>query len=144
MVYDSTNNIGKGSLVNTILAEQYYINTTTDKNVFIAYLNSINSTFNLSHSLTIPSRDSDSALNKKLSNELDLYRLCSPNYNGQFEFSVAKNNGVSLFNVDMTLRPFNPYIHVNPAFDSLYGRDFDDARGLICNGDFSLPLITDA
>lgn len=83
------------------------------------------------------------ATDKKISNECDMYRLCSPNYNGAFEFSVAKNNGVDYFNVDCEYKPFQPYIHVNPNFKGLYGQDFNDARGLICNGDFSLTQIRD-
>ena len=71
-------------------------------------------------------------------------RLCSPNYNGVFEFSVEKNNGVSSINVDYTYKPYQPYIHLNPNFGGLYGRDFNDARGLICGGDFSLPITQDA
>lgn len=80
----------------------------------------------------------------KLSNECDIYRLCSPNYNGQFEFSLAKNGEIKYFNVDCSYKPFSPYIHVNPNFDKLYGKDFNDARGLICGGDFSLSQITSA
>lgn len=80
----------------------------------------------------------------KLSNECDIYRLCSPNYNGQFEFSLAKNGEIKYFNVDCSYRPFSPYIHVNPNFNKLYGKDFNDARGLICGGDFSLSQITSA
>lgn len=80
----------------------------------------------------------------KVANECDKYRLCSPNYNGQFEFNLAKNGDVNYFNVDCSYKPFNPYIHVNPEFGGLYGRDFNDARGLICSGDFSLPQITSA
>ena len=80
----------------------------------------------------------------KVANECDRYRLCSPNYNGQFEFNLAKNGDVNYFNVDCSYKPFNPYIHINPEFGKLYGRDFNDARGLICSGDFSLPQITSA
>ena len=80
----------------------------------------------------------------KISNECDMYRLCSPNYNGQFEFSLAKNGEIKYFNVDCSYRPFNPYIHVNPNFNNLYGKDFNDARGLVCGGDFSLTQITSA
>lgn len=72
------------------------------------------------------------------------HRLCSPNYSGAFDFSVARNGGLDGFNVDMTLFPISPYIHINPKFGGLYGRDFNDARGLICGGDFSLPIVTDA
>lgn len=92
--------------------------------------------FNINESITVS--------NNKLSNECDMYRLCSPNYNGQFEFSAAKNNGVNYFNVDCTYKPFDPYIHINPNFGNLYGQDFNDARGLICNGDFSLPQLSNA
>lgn len=80
----------------------------------------------------------------KIENLVDKWRLCSPNFNGQFEFSVAMNGGVDYFNVDCTYKPFNPYIHVNPNFKKMYGQDFNDARGLICAGDFSLPQVTNA
>ena len=80
----------------------------------------------------------------KISNECDVYRLSSPNFNGQFEFSAAKNGGVTSFNVDCNYKPFNPYIHINPNFGRLYGSDFNDARGLICGGDFSLPQLSNA
>ena len=85
--------------------------------------------------------------NKKLDNQCDMYRLVSPNFCGQFEFNLAKNNTKSLdtFNVDFTYMPYNPYIHITPVpFSGLYGSDFNDARGLICGGDFSLARVTDA
>lgn len=81
--------------------------------------------------------------NKKITNETRKYRLCSPNYASSFDFSVAKNNGVSLWNVDFTYMPFQPYIHVNPVFKGLYGADFNDTRGLLLNGDFSMAQIQD-
>ena len=81
---------------------------------------------------------------KKIENETDLWRLCSPNFNGQFDFSPAMNNGVDHFEVDISYKPFSPYIHINPYFNegSLYGQEYNDARGLICGGDFSLPQVT--
>ena len=85
--------------------------------------------------LSIPAK----AIDMKVKNECEMYRLTSPNYNGQFEFNPMKNGGVIKFNVDCMYQPFNPYIHINPDFGGLYGQDFDDARGLICQGDFSLP-----
>lgn len=84
------------------------------------------------------------AIEKKIKNQCEFYRLCSPNYNGIFEFNAQKNGGVNNFNVDITYKPYQPYIHINPDFGELYGTDFDDARGLICGGDFSLPINTDA
>lgn len=111
--------------------------------------------------------DSD-LLKKKISNETEVFRLCSPNYNGVFEYSAAKNNntvtgtteerepdaGVQFYpdmtqiNVDYTYRPGNPYIHLNPKFrgeneGAIYGKDWNDVRGLICGGDFSLGYIID-
>ena len=82
--------------------------------------------------------------NKKLSNECDIYRLCAPNFNGQFEFTASKMNGITGFNVDFTYLPQTPYIHINPVFGGLYGKDYDDARGLVCQGDFSLAYVSDA
>jgi hypothetical protein len=81
-------------------------------------------------------------LDRKVSNECDVYRLTSPNYNGQFEWSLAKGNGTAnIFDIDCTYKPFQPYIHVQPRFTNLYGSDFDDCRGLICGGDFSYQLL---
>ena len=77
--------------------------------------------------------------NVKVESITEKYRISSPNWNGQFEFNPAKNGGVTKFNIDYTYKPHMPYIHINPDFGRLYGEDFDDARGLICSGDFSLP-----
>ena len=108
---------------------------------------------------------SSNSLKKKVSSETELWRLCSPNYNGVFEWNPAKNNdgeviiygyrpgipnpirigtGNRKVNVDFTYRPGNPYIHINPDFHNLYGQDFNDVRGLVCGGDFSLGYIVDA
>lgn len=80
----------------------------------------------------------------KVENQCTFYRLCSPNWSGQFEFNKARNGGIQYFNVDCTYKPYTPYIHVNPNFKNLYGDDFNDARGLICGGDFSMPIVSDA
>lgn len=111
--------------------------TDEQNNVLGVILHASVSSFTLNIPFSIP------VVNKKLENETDMYRLVSPNYNGQFEFSAAKNDGVANINVDCTYKPYNPYIHLNPDFDNLYGEDFNDARGLICGGDFSLPIIND-
>ena len=81
--------------------------------------------------------------NYKESNELDMYRVCSPNYASVFEFSPAMNGGVEAFIVRYTYKPYNPFINVAPVFRNLYGDDFKDNRGLILSGDFSLPIIND-
>lgn len=82
--------------------------------------------------------------NKKMSNQVDMMRLVSPNFSSQFEFNPAKNEGISYFNVDYTYLPQSSYIHVNPDFKGLYKKDYDDARGLIFQGDFSIMYLSDA
>ena len=112
----------------------------------ILVVNTANNEFDINKSVSITD-DSDvsDTFKKKYINDCTLFRLCSPNYNGLFEFNIAKNGGiVDKFNVDLTLRPFTPYIHVNPNFGFLYGYDFNDIRGLVCGGDFSLVYLNDA
>ena len=82
--------------------------------------------------------------NPKLNSIIDLYRLVSPNYSGQFEFTAAANGGISGVVVNATYLPLSPYIRIAPVFGRLYGEEFKDARGLICGGDFSLPVVTSA
>ena len=78
----------------------------------------------------------------KIESQTDSYRLCSPNYNGAFDFNLAKNGGsVTSFYVDCTYKPINPFIRVTPKFNYLYGGNYKDGRGLICGGDFSLAII---
>lgn len=102
-------------------------------------------TFNIPVNITLPVVSENESINIKVSNECDMYRLSSPNYNGQFEFSLAKNGGsINYFNVDIMFKPQTPYIHINPDFKGLYGNDFNDSRGLICGGDFSLPQVSNA
>lgn len=83
---------------------------------------------------------------KKVGHETQLYRLCSPNYSSAFDFSPYANNGCLAFEVSCVYKPFSPYIHINPLFnnDGLYGGNYNDARGLICSGDFSLTQMRDA
>ena len=75
--------------------------------------------------------------------QTEFLRLCSPNYNGVFEFNALKNRGVDFFTVSYTYKPYQPFIQVSPNFKGLYGADYNDARGLILGGDFSLATITD-
>lgn len=79
----------------------------------------------------------------KIENECRIMRLTAPNYNGSFDFNLAKNRGLYGIKAQVTLRPYNPYFHLCPWFDGVYGYDFNDGRGLICQGDFSIPIITD-
>ena len=117
---------------------------TTDLFVVAPYANF---TFDIEKEINSLSLGMDvpESYNVKYVNDCTKLRLCSPNSNGVFEMNLAKNGGmINSFNVDITLRPFNPYIHVNPDFSFVYGSDFNDVRGLICGGDFSLGIIDDA
>lgn len=71
------------------------------------------------------------------------YRLVAPNYQGSFDFNVAKNRGhCDGFTAYCTYKPYTPYIRVAPQFDWMYGTNFSkEARGLICNGDYSLGRV---
>lgn len=75
-------------------------------------------------------------------------RIVSPNGNGVWEFVPAKqvysNGSKTGFEFNMTCKPYQPFIKVEPSFGRLYGNDYQDARGMICTGDFSLPQISDA
>lgn len=80
----------------------------------------------------------------KVENECNMYRLVSPNFQGQFEFSATRNGGGATLEVLFKYKPFTPFIQVRPQFSQLYGANYQDARGLICGGDFSLPRLSNA
>lgn len=94
----------------------------------------------------------------KIASETHVARIISPNHSGIFEFSPSANWGVNGGTWDgeeanesqwigrWTYKPFSPYIQVavNWSPDGLYGGNYKDARGLICQGDFSMPQENDA
>lgn len=84
-----------------------------------------------------------SSIERKINNECKKYRLCSPNYSNYFDFSAEKNGGVQYFNADVSLKPYTPYIHINPSFGGLYGYDNNSPRGLVCGGDYSISQVID-
>ncbi len=96
--------------------------------------------FELDCSIINPS----TAVERKVTNQCDMWRLSSPNYAAAFDFNVVKTGTISKLSIDCTYKPFNPYIHINPIWAKLYGADFDDTRGLIIQGDFSVPILNDA
>ena len=81
--------------------------------------------------------------NVKKQYNTEMYRLCSPNFASTFEFSPAMNGGVQYFEASCTYKPFTPYIRVHPKFSNMYGINEKDGRGLILQGDFSLPRVSD-
>ena len=86
--------------------------------------------------------------NRKMDSQTRFFRISSPNWSGQFDFTpemVSNSDRITYFNVDYTYLPYSPYIHIAPVFEknSMYGNDYDDARGLICGGDFSISYTSD-
>ena len=79
----------------------------------------------------------------KKSYNLDMYRLSSPNFAASFEFSPAQNGGVSRFMTSFTYKPYTPYIRVWPEWGRMFGTadNNQDGRGLILQGDFSVPAM---
>ena len=123
-----------------------YIKNENDGNIgVVLWMRNSECTFDIAVNMTIPKEGTTATPEEvKVANECDMYRLVSPNFSGQFEFSLAKNGGsITKVNVDCTFKPYTPYIHINPDFKGLYGSDFNDARGLICGGDFSIARVTD-
>lgn len=124
---DDGNLVQKVAIDNDSAIYLIYVQNPTIKNVALSF------------NIDVPSDPTDF----KVANECDYYRLVSPNFNGQFDFSVTKNQGVDGFRVDMLVQPNIPYIYVRPNFKGLYGADYLDNRGLLCSGDFSLPRVDD-
>lgn len=82
--------------------------------------------------------ETESVIEKKVKSETKLARFVSPNFASTFDINVQKNGGITRLNVDYFYKPYSPYIHIAPYFSGLYGEDFNDPKGLICSGDFSI------
>ena len=91
----------------------------------------------------VDTTDEEITMDYKVRTACKKFRLVGPNYSSIFEFNPLKNGGVNQFNVDYNYRPFNPYIHISPVFNKLYGVDTNDNRGLILQGDFSVGYYSD-
>ena len=115
-------------------------NQSENKGSILFWLNTSSFSVNIPISINVP----ENAIEFKIANECDKYRIVSPTYSGEFEFSATKNNGVSNFSAYCTYKPYNPFIKIVPNFKNLYGQEYLDGRGCICQGDFSLPQIIDA
>ena len=113
--------------------------TTTKVNVLL-WATSDN--FELNIPIKIP--EEQTVLDKKIKNETEFIRIVAPNFSNSFQFNPQMNEGVDYVNILCHYKPFNPYIKIQPNFKGLYGSDFNDSRGLVCNGDFSLAQVTSA
>lgn len=91
------------------------------------------------------STDYSDPMTVKCVSQLTKCQLASGDYSSIFEFNKAKNLGISGFTIDCTYKPYAPYIRVAPIFNALYGSDFNDMRGLVCNNtNYSITRTTDA
>lgn len=118
-------------------------NTETDEIVqYLLWASKSNFSFVINSPIPVP----ESVVEFKVAHETQFCRLVSPNYNGSFEFKPTSNRGVTGFEVNCTYRPYQPYIHLNPIFnqDGLYGGDYNDERGLVCSGNFSIDIVDSA
>lgn len=134
---------GSGVDVGSMTEHRDYEWITSSENAkssILFWLNTSSFSVNIPVSIDVP----ENAIDFKIANECDKYRIVSPTYSGEFEFSATKNNGVSHFLAYCTYKPYNPFIKVVPFFNGLYGEEYLDGRGCICQGDFSLPQISDA
>lgn len=122
------------------IPDEIVFKENTDSKTILFFAKESSGSFNITYNYYLDSN----AIRGKVNYLTTTWRLCSPNYNGIFEFNAYKNSSIRYINVDYTYKPHQPYIHLNPNFYRLYGKDFDDARGLICGGDFSLPVLDNA
>lgn len=94
--------------------------------------------------LVYPDLNYNNPIEFKVGNETNSIRLVSPNYANYENINYFMNYGIDYINVDCTYKPITPYIKLNINYKGLYGSDFNDSRGLILGGDFSLPVMSDA
>lgn len=114
--------------------------TTNTAYTGIFFVDKASFSFNINKKLELPAN----TIYRKVVNQCDKYRLCSPNYSNYFDFNLNLNGTINYFEVDATYKPYQPYIHIVPQFGLLYGGDFNDPRGLVLGGDFSLSQVNDA
>lgn len=123
----------------TSISDSLQYQELEEANQIIFYARESSGSFDITRNYYI-----EDELKCKIDNECLFMRLCSPNYGSIFEFNPTKNLGINYINVDYCYKPHQPYIHLNPNFKGFYGEDFNDPRGLVCGGDFSLPVLEDA
>lgn len=89
----------------------------------------------------------------KEDSNLRFVRLCSNNGASIFQYNQAKIADLSSvasarkmeFTIKCTYKPITPQIQIYPKFQGLYGSTFSkDQRGIFFQGDYSIPLNTDA
>lgn len=145
-VLDITNKTNKITLLGTEGKDYDLVrNSGGTPLTFLVWCDKSSFSVNIDYNIEVPAN----AVDFKIMNETEFVRLSAPNYSASYEFKATMNRGVTGFEANCTYKPFQPYIEVNPKYNShtvgsLYGGDFNDQRGLVCSGDFSIALINDA
>ena len=99
---------------------------------------------NVSFTIPVSIPEKQDVVEKKVASETEFIRIVAPNYSNSFQFNPQMNNGLTEISVLCCYKPFNPYIKVQPSFSGMYGASYNDARGLVALGDYSLAQITSA
>lgn len=88
----------------------------------------------------------------------DKYRLVSPDYSSAIDIDKTSNYelkydsdldkdyleyGFPSFNIHCKLQPIQPFIYVEPVYKGLYGNNYVDNRGMLCNYNFSIAQTSD-
>lgn len=122
--------------------QAYIVKNEGGSTMQVAWVNLRTNSFSRTIEKELIGANSDNYMTNRINNETTMYRLCSPNWSSQFEFSAVRNNGLSGYTVSCTLKPINPYVRVQPIFSGLYGTNYNDPRGLVFKGDFSVEQTT--
>lgn len=88
---------------------------------------------------------SEVVFDKKVISETRLVRFVAPNFSAIYDVNPQKNGNLGIVNIsiDYYYKPYTPYIHVMPVLnDDMYGKDYNDPKGLICSGDFSIATAS--
>ncbi len=72
------------------------------------------------------------------------YRLTSPSGANTYDFDITLNGGLNGFIYRCSLRPYASYFCLQPKFKNIYGRNYNDTRGLIWKEDSSITQISNA
>lgn len=88
---------------------------------------------------------SDNPTDKHIFSNTRMLRICSPNYASVYELDPYANGGLQKLKVCCNYKPYSPYIYVAPVYNynSMYGNDYQDARGCVCSGNYSVQQLSD-
>lgn len=117
---------------------------TTNKS-FLAYVQ----TSRTDRTVTLPAQrqiaiETD-PVERKVLNEGQMLRLCSPGYESTFDFNPQKNDGFVAVRCYQNVKPYTPSCVMKPVYNSgsLYGGEYTDPRGILFGSNTSLSRSID-